>query len=43
MPVKGLALASIVAMVAGRFHTAVYVVTLLLLATGWWLLAGREG
>ncbi len=26
-----------------RYHTAVYVVTLLLLATGWWLLAGREG
>jgi formate dehydrogenase subunit gamma len=26
-----------------RLHTAVYVVTLLLLATGWWLLAGREG
>ena len=26
-----------------RFHTAIYVVTLLLLATGWWLLAGREG
>jgi cytochrome b subunit of formate dehydrogenase len=28
---------------ARRFHTAVYAVTLLLLATGWWLLAGREG
>ncbi len=28
---------------ARRYHTAVYVVTLLLLATGWWLLAGREG
>ena len=28
---------------ARRFHTAVYVVTLLLLATGWWLLTGREG
>ena len=28
---------------ARRFHTAVYTVTLLLLATGWWLLAGREG
>src|SRR5262245_2875552 len=28
---------------ARRFHTAIYVVTLLLLATGWWLLAGREG
>jgi len=26
-----------------RLHTAVYVLTLLLLATGWWLLAGREG
>jgi cytochrome b subunit of formate dehydrogenase len=26
-----------------RLHTAVYVVTLLLLATGWWLMAGREG
>jgi cytochrome b subunit of formate dehydrogenase len=26
-----------------RLHTAVYVVTLLLLGTGWWLLAGREG
>ena len=26
-----------------RYHTAVYVATLLLLATGWWLLAGREG
>jgi cytochrome b subunit of formate dehydrogenase len=26
-----------------RFHMAVYVVTLLLLASGWWLLAGREG
>ena len=28
---------------ARRFHTAVYVVTLLLLATGWLLLAGGEG
>jgi formate dehydrogenase subunit gamma len=28
---------------ARRYHTAVYAVTLLLLATGWWLLAGREG
>jgi cytochrome b subunit of formate dehydrogenase len=28
---------------ARRYHTAIYVVTLLLLATGWWLLAGREG
>ena len=28
---------------ARRFHAAVYVVTLLLLGTGWWLLAGREG
>jgi cytochrome b subunit of formate dehydrogenase len=28
---------------ARRFHTAVYLVTLSLLATGWWLLAGREG
>jgi formate dehydrogenase subunit gamma len=28
---------------ARRYHAAVYVVTLLLLATGWWLLAGREG
>jgi cytochrome b subunit of formate dehydrogenase len=28
---------------ARRYHTAVYVVTLALLATGWWLLAGREG
>ena len=26
-----------------RYHTAVYTTTLLLLATGWWLLAGREG
>ena len=26
-----------------RFHTAVYALTLLLLATGWWLLTGREG
>jgi cytochrome b subunit of formate dehydrogenase len=26
-----------------RLHTAVYVLTLLLLASGWWLLAGREG
>jgi cytochrome b subunit of formate dehydrogenase len=28
---------------ARRLHAAVYTVTLLLLATGWWLLAGREG
>jgi formate dehydrogenase subunit gamma len=28
---------------ARRYHTAIYVVTLVLLATGWWLLAGREG
>jgi len=28
---------------ARRYHTAIYVVTILLLATGWWLLAGREG
>ncbi len=28
---------------ARRYHTAVYVVTLLLLATGWWLLGGHEG
>ena len=28
---------------ARRYRTAVYVVTLLLLATGWWLLTGREG
>jgi cytochrome b subunit of formate dehydrogenase len=28
---------------ARRYHTAVYVVTLLLLATGGWLLTGREG
>jgi formate dehydrogenase subunit gamma len=28
---------------ARRYHTAIYVVTLLALATGWWLLAGREG
>jgi cytochrome b subunit of formate dehydrogenase len=28
---------------ARRYHTAVYAVTLVLLATGWWLLAGREG
>lgn len=28
---------------ARRYHTAIYVATLLLLATGWWLLAGREG
>ena len=28
---------------ARRYHTAIYVVTLILLATGWWLLAGREG
>jgi formate dehydrogenase subunit gamma len=28
---------------ARRYHTAIYVVTLFLLATGWWLLAGREG
>lgn len=26
-----------------RYHTAVYTTTLLLLATGWWLFAGREG
>lgn len=26
-----------------RYHTAVYAATLLSLATGWWLLAGREG
>jgi len=26
-----------------RYHTAVYTTALLLLATGWWLLAGREG
>ena len=26
-----------------RYHTAVYVATLLLLGTGWWLLAGGEG
>jgi formate dehydrogenase subunit gamma len=28
---------------ARRYHTAIYVITLLLLATGWWLLAGHEG
>ncbi len=28
---------------ARRYHTAIYVVTLVLLATGWWLLTGREG
>jgi formate dehydrogenase subunit gamma len=28
---------------ARRYHTAIYLVTLLLLATGWWLLTGREG
>jgi formate dehydrogenase subunit gamma len=28
---------------ARRFHTAVYTLTLLLLASGWWLLGGREG
>ncbi|NJD27950.1 MAG: cytochrome b/b6 domain-containing protein [Chloroflexi bacterium] len=28
---------------ARRYHAAIYVVTLLLLASGWWLLAGREG
>jgi formate dehydrogenase subunit gamma len=28
---------------ARRYHAAIYIVTLLLLATGWWLLAGREG
>jgi formate dehydrogenase subunit gamma len=28
---------------ARRYHAAIYVATLLLLATGWWLLAGREG
>jgi formate dehydrogenase subunit gamma len=28
---------------ARRLHAAVYAVTLLLLATGWWLMAGREG
>jgi len=28
---------------ARRYHTAIYVLTLLLLATGWWLLTGREG
>jgi cytochrome b subunit of formate dehydrogenase len=28
---------------ARRYHTAVYLATPLLLATGWWLLAGREG
>jgi formate dehydrogenase subunit gamma len=26
-----------------RYHTAVYLTTLLLLTTGWWLLTGREG
>jgi cytochrome b subunit of formate dehydrogenase len=28
---------------ARRYHAAIYVLTLLLLATGWWLLTGREG
>ena len=28
---------------ARRLHTAVYLLTLFLLATGWWLLVGREG
>jgi formate dehydrogenase subunit gamma len=28
---------------ARRFHTAVYLLTLVLLGTGWWLLTGREG
>lgn len=28
---------------ARRYHTAIYVVTLVVLATGWWLLVGREG
>src|SRR5207253_4407561 len=28
---------------ARRYHPAIYVLTLLLLATGWWLLTGREG
>jgi cytochrome b subunit of formate dehydrogenase len=28
---------------ARRFHAAVYIVTLVLLFTGWWLLVGREG
>lgn len=28
---------------ARRYHAAVYLATLLLLATGWWLLTGREG
>jgi formate dehydrogenase subunit gamma len=28
---------------ARRYHAAIYLVTLVLLATGWWLLAGREG
>ena len=28
---------------ARRYHSAVYITTLLLLATGWWLLTGREG
>jgi cytochrome b subunit of formate dehydrogenase len=28
---------------ARRYHAAIYIATLLLLATGWWLLAGREG
>lgn len=28
---------------ARRYHAAIYILTLLLLATGWWLLTGREG
>jgi len=28
---------------ARRFHAAVYLVTILLLASGWWLMSGREG
>ena len=28
---------------ARRFHAAVYLLTLVLLGTGWWLLTGREG
>ncbi|MEW6223069.1 MAG: cytochrome b/b6 domain-containing protein [Chloroflexota bacterium] len=28
---------------ARRYHAAIYLLTLFLLATGWWLLAGREG
>jgi formate dehydrogenase subunit gamma len=28
---------------ARRYHAAIYTVTFVLLATGWWLLAGREG